>query len=182
MTIWVLLLRGVNVAGANRLPMAEFRALLGELGCGDVQTYIQSGNAVFQSDQPKAELESRIAEGIARRFGFRPALFLLRQAQIDAALAANPFPQGAEDPKAVHLFFLAHPAPDSDLTALDALATGGEAFVLTDAAFYLYAPNGIGRSALADKLPRLLKAPHTARNLRSVQAIAALARTLTPGG
>ena len=58
MGLWIALLRGVNVSGAGKLPMAEFRALLGGLGLGEVRTYIQSGNAVFESDRPAAELEA----------------------------------------------------------------------------------------------------------------------------
>ncbi|HLQ17746.1 MAG TPA: DUF1697 domain-containing protein, partial [Tabrizicola sp.] len=60
MGVRVALLRGVNVSGAGKLPMAEFREVLVGLGLGAVRTYIQSGNAVFESDRPAAELEAAI--------------------------------------------------------------------------------------------------------------------------
>jgi len=105
-------------------------------------------------------------------------VFLRDVGQMAAALAANPFAQGADDPRSVHLFFLAAPAPDTDLVALKALATQGEAFHLGETVFYLHTPEGIGRSALAGKLQRYLKVPMTARNLRSVAALAELARQM----
>ena len=178
MTVWVLMLRGVNVGGAGRLPMAAFRDMLRGLGLADVQTYIQSGNAVFRSDLPAAELEAAIGAGIEASFGFRPALFLREARQLAAALAENPFPEAAETPKSLHLFFLATAAPGADLAALAALAAPSEAFHLSDTVFYLHAPEGIGRSALAERLPRHLKVPMTARNLRTVAALADMARQL----
>ncbi|MDP3860829.1 MAG: DUF1697 domain-containing protein [Phaeovulum sp.] len=178
MTIWVLLLRGVNVGGTGRLPMAALRALLGRLGCTQVETYIQSGNAVFRSDRAAGDLAAAVGAAIAAEFGFRPAVILREAGQIAATLAANPFPQGAENPKSVHFFFLAEPARGADIGALDALAARGEAFHLTDAVFYLFAPEGVGHSALADRAPRVLGVPVTARNLRTVAALDDMARRL----
>ena len=77
MTVWVLMLRGVNVGGAGRLPMADLRALLTRLGCEAVETYIQSGNAVFRFAGDAAVLaEADCARALPKRFGFRPAVFL----------------------------------------------------------------------------------------------------------
>lgn len=177
--VTILLLRGVNVSGANRLPMAEFRDMLAGLGCRDVRTYIQSGNAVFRGPAPGRDA---IAAAMQARFGFAPPLFLLDLDRYEAILRANPYAaQGAEDGARVHIFFLAEPAPDTDLAALRALAVGGEAVTLTDAALYLLAPNGIGRSVLASKIERMVPVKTTARNQRSAEAIAALARGIAAG-
>lgn len=178
MAVYVLLLRGVNVGGAGRLPMAGLRALLGRLGCEAVETYIQSGNAVFRSARSAGELAKAIGEGVAEGFGFRPVVKMLEAGQVMAVLAANPFAVAADDPKTPHVFFLARPAPGADLAVLAALAARGEAFHLTEAAFYLDAPEGIGRSALAARVERLLGVPTTARNLRTVAALADMARAL----
>lgn len=172
----ILLLRGVNVGGAGKLPMAGFRAMLEGMGCNDVRTYIQSGNAVLRSPLSDAELADAVACGIERGFGFRPALVLvLSPATLDAVIATNPFATAGQAGDRLHVFFLAEPAPGTDLDALRALAAPDEEFALTDAAFYLKAPSGIGRSVLVERLPRFLKAPMTARNLRSVMAIRDLA-------
>jgi len=78
----------------------------------------------------------------------------------------------------VHIFFLAAPAAAAEVAAAAALATGGEALKQTDAAIYMLAPNGIGRSVLADKLERLVKVDKTSRNHGSAMSISALARTI----
>ncbi len=177
--IKVLLLRGVNVAGANRLPMPEFRQMLLEQGLAQIHTHIQSGNAVFL-DTGVAQIETKIAAAMKDRFGFAPTMFLLGLKAYDAILAANPYHQhGVADGSKVHIFFLARPLPTADHPALTALAGPGESIKITDAAIYLNAPNGIGRSALATKLGQGLKVAATERNQTSAAAIAALARTIT---
>ena len=176
--IKVLLLRGVNVAGANRLPMPEFRQMLLEQGLAQVHIHIQSGNAVFL-DTGVADVEAKISAAMKDRFGFAPTMFLLDLAAYDAVLAANPYhQQGVVDGAKVHIFFLGKPLPTADQAALTGLVGAGESFKITDAAIYLNAPNGIGRSALATKLSQSLKVPVTARNHTSATAIAALARTI----
>lgn len=168
----VLLLRGVNVGGANRLPMPEFRALLEELGLTRVETHLQSGNAVFD-DTGVTDLEARLATAMRQRFGFAPAQLTLDAKTHAAIVAACPYKaEGIADPTSVHIWYLASPAKP-DQAALRAVATT-ERFTLTDRALYLHAPGGIGRSALVDRLDRALGVTCTARNWRSVQAIAAL--------
>jgi uncharacterized protein (DUF1697 family) len=173
----ILLLRGVNVGGANRLPMADFRALLAGLGLGNPRTLIASGNAVFDApDQPDLDLADRIAAALATRFGFRPDLFLYPPQTFATILAANPFgPEAETDGAKVHAYFLAAPTTlDTDKTA--ALATT-ERWHLTPATLYLHTPDGLGRSKLAERLPRLLNTPSTARNWNTVTALANLAAT-----
>lgn len=170
--IKVLLLRGVNVAGANRLPMPEFRALLEELGLTRVETHLQSGNAVFD-DPGVADLEAKVASDMRLRFGFAPAQIYLDAATHAQIVAACPYKaEAAADPTSVHVWYLATPAKP-DLAALKALAQN-ERFTLTDRALYLHAPDGIGRSPLVDRLDRALGVSCTSRNWRSVQAIAGL--------
>lgn len=170
--IKVLLLRGVNVAGANRLPMPEFRALLEELGLRGVQTHLQSGNAVFD-DPGVVDLEAKITAAMRTRFGFAPTMFFLDAATHAAIVKACPFKiEGAADPTSVHVWYPAAPVT-ADIGFLKGLAQT-ERFTLTQNALYLHAPDGIGRSALVDRLERALGVPCTARNWRSVEAIAAL--------
>lgn len=172
MGTWVALLRGVNVSGAGKLPMAEFRELLSGLGLGAVRTYIQSGNAVFESDRATAELEAIIRDAVVGRFGFAPETFVLSAKELAAALTEHPF--AAADPKLVHVCFLREtPAPDE--TTLRALAQSGDGWHIGPRRFTLHTPGGYGRSKLAERLPRLLPQPMTARNLRTVAALHAMA-------
>jgi uncharacterized protein (DUF1697 family) len=173
MGVRVALLRGVNVSGAGKLPMAEFREMLAGIGLGRVETYIQSGNAVFDSDLAAEALEAMIREAVNARFGFAPDTFVLTAEEISAALTDHPF-AGAE-PKLVHVVFLrATPAPDA--AALRALAQPGDGWHIGPRRFTLHTPGGFGTSKLAEKLPRLLPAPITARNLRTVAELDRMAR------
>jgi uncharacterized protein (DUF1697 family) len=172
MTVRVALLRGVNVAGAGTLPMAEFRAMLEGQGFGGVRTYIQSGNVVFESDLPAADLEAMIRDGVAAEFGFAPEVFVLTAEELASALTDHPF--AGADAKLVHVGFLREtPAPDE--IALRALALPGDGWHVGPRRFTLSTPGGYGNSKLAEKLPRLLPQPMTARNLRTLAALHGMA-------
>lgn len=174
----VLLLRGVNVSGANRLPMPEFRAMLGDLGLRDVGTHIQSGNAVY-TDPGVDGVAAKVGAAMLARFGFSPALFILGLAQFKAVLAANPYrKQGQADGSKVHVFFLAAPAKGTDLAGMTAVKATDEAFTLTEGALYLNAPSGIGRSVLVDKLEKFITVPMTSRNQRSCETILTMAEAI----
>jgi uncharacterized protein (DUF1697 family) len=176
--IKVLLLRGVNVGGANRLPMPEFRQMLVELGLSHVQTHIQSGNVVFVDPGIK-DLAAVIAAGMRDRFGFAPKMFLMSLAAFEAVLAANPYADAARANGAlVHIFFLDAPFAAEDVKSLTALAARDEEITFGKQAVYLNAPSGIGRSHLAEKLSATQKLAVTARNTNSAVAIAALAHTI----
>lgn len=168
MGVRVALLRGVNVGGAGKLPMAGFRAVLAGLGLGAVRTYIQSGNAVFESDRPAADLEAAIRDGVAARSGFAPECFVLTAEGLAAALTGHPF--GGADPRFVHVCFLRE-TPVVDEAALRALALPGDGWHVGPCRFTLHTPGGYGTSKLAEKLPRLLPQPMTARNLRTIAAL-----------
>lgn len=175
MTVRIALLRGVNVSGSGKLPMAGLRDMLAGMGLEDVRTYIQSGNAVFRSDQSAGTLEAMIREGISGRFGFAPETFVLTAAEIAEALLDHPFAEAER--KAVHVVFLREtPAPEE--AALRALAQPGDGWHIAPRRFTLHTPGGFGTSKLAEKLPRLLPAPMTARNLRTLAELDRMARDL----
>ncbi len=170
MGIWVALLRGVNVSGKGKLPIADFRDLLSGLGLGDVRTFIQSGNAVFASEHDAPTLEVMIRTAVSARFGFAPETFVLTAREISEALSDHPFQTA--DPARVHVFFLRE-TPVAEEAVLRALALPGDGWHIGPRRFTLHTPEGIGRSKLAANLP--LPAPVTARNLRTIAALAALA-------
>ncbi len=171
MTVYVALLRGINVGGNNILPMKEFRDLLASLGCDDVATYIQSGNAVFKSSRTAPTLAKSIAESIESNYGFRPSVLVLTAKDFDAIAAANPYSVPADEANQVHILFLQKVALKANTARLKEIATASEKFVLTDQAFYLHAPDGIGRSRLAAGVEKCLGVPATGRNIRTVGKI-----------
>ena len=104
MTGYVVLLRGINVGGKNRVPMAELRALLEDLGYSDVSTYIASGNAVLRSDRPAAEIKARIEDALPRTFRLDSDLvsvLVLSNAELRAVVERKPKGFG-EQPDTYH--------------------------------------------------------------------------------
>ena len=180
--VWVALLRGINVGGSNRLPMAELRELFTKAGCADVRTYIQSGNVVFRAtDEEHEELAARLADEIEEARGFRPGILLLTRDDLDAAAEANPFPEAASEPKTLHLWFLAHEPADPDLDTLDDLRVATERYELHRSVLYLWAPDGFGRSKLAGRAERAVGVEATARNWRTVEKLRELASDAAAG-
>ncbi|MBX3013689.1 MAG: DUF1697 domain-containing protein [Caldilineaceae bacterium] len=179
MNTYIALLRGINVGGNNKLPMKALAALLEEMGLQQVKTYIQSGNVLFQSERTdKTTLGQEITAAIQKAHGFAPQVFLLDSHALAAAIAANPFPEGTAEPKSLHLFFLDGVPKQQGLATLDALKTPTERFALIDQVFYLHAPDGIGRSKLAESIGKGWGVSITARNWRTVSTVFAMAQAL----
>jgi uncharacterized protein (DUF1697 family) len=177
MKTYIALLRGINVVGNNPLPMKELVALLGDLGCRNVRTYIQSGNAVFHcSESDASRLPGKITAEVKKRRGFEPLVLLLTTEDLERALAANPFPEADSEPRSLHVYFMASLPAKPDLEALEKIRKESERFALKGSVFYLYAPEGIGRSKLAAKAERHLGVLMTGRNLRTVCKILAMAK------
>ncbi len=177
MVTTIALFRGINVGGKNILPMKDLRAGLESLGCEDVRTYIQSGNAVFRNSETAAPgLAERIRTAIHSSYGFEPAVLLVTADHLEEAMRSNPFPEGEADPSKLHLFFLGATPKEPDLDAIEGLRTESERFALVGEVAYLHAPDGIARSKLAARAERLLGVPATGRNWRSVTKILEMAR------
>ncbi len=176
----VALLRGINVGGRNKLPMKELRSILSKLGHETVKTYIQSGNAVFRSDRSDlTEIGVEIGQAITQHFGFTPQVMVIGLDMLEQAVAQNPYPEAAEYPKTLHLYFLEKTATQPNLAQLTERQKESEHFSLIGRVFYLHAPEGIGRSKLAERVEKSLGVATTARNWRSVQKILDLAREIT---
>lgn len=179
MYAWIALFRGINVGGRNVLPMRDLVALLEGLGCADVKTYIQSGNAVFRStESDAAALGDSIADAVSKAFDFRPSVIALNAEAFRQAVQSNPFPDAVADPRSLHLFFLSRPAGNPDMEDLAAAKAETESFVLTENVFYLHAPDGIGRSRLVQRAERLIGVDVTARNWNTVTKILELVENL----
>jgi uncharacterized protein (DUF1697 family) len=161
--------------------MKELSALLEDLGCRDVRTYIQSGNVVLQSNKKASDLAVGIPKAVERQRGFSPSVLLLGLAELEAAIAGNPFPDAEADPAGLHYGFLSDVPSNPDLKKLESLRAKSERFRLVKKVFYLHAPDGVGRSKLAANSERLLGVPMTDRNWRTVGKIRDMARAHATG-
>lgn len=173
MTTFVALLRAVNVSGQNKIPMAELRRALGGLGLTGVETYMQSGNVVFdaQGDDP-AEHAAAIHGLIEREFGHDVRVLVLTAAELAQVAAGNPFLADRADEKFLHATFLDVPVPEAAFAGLDLPAQEGERAERAGAVIYLYLPHGYGRTKLNNAyFERALGTPATTRNWRTVLAL-----------
>jgi uncharacterized protein (DUF1697 family) len=169
MKTYIALLRGINVGGAGKLPMKELVSILESLGCCEVRTYIQSGNAVFvHKDAVAAELAGRLKAAIQKKHGFAPHVQILDAKALKRIVTGNPFPAATADPKTLHVFFLDAKPAKAKLQVLAELLGPTEQCELRGTIFYLYAPDGIGRSKLAANVERKLEVTATSRNWRTV--------------
>ena len=162
---YVVLLRGINVGGKNLLPMKTLSALLSDHGFQAVKTYIQSGNIVLKAHtNPGASIAMLIEE----HFGFTPEIMALSQESFHTAVKNNPY--SAYEGKYVHTYFC-QSLPTIDHDKLTKLASNTEQYQLIDKVFYLYAPDGIGRSKLVAKIEQCLAVPATGRNLNTINKL-----------
>lgn len=173
---YIALLRGINVGSHNRIKMGDLRQLLESLGLKKVQTYLASGNIVFETDKDsKVELAETISTSIETSHGFKPAILLLTFKELQQATKTNPFPKATSEPKYLHFGFLASKPKDPDIQKLENLKKENERFELNGKVFYLHAPDGVGRSKLAANSEKALGVPMTDRNFRTVTKIIKLA-------
>ena len=177
MNTYVALIRGINLAGHNKLPMASLRSLLEQDGCVDVRTYIQSGNAIFRTRiSDPARVSKRLTAAISKCHGFEPRALVLTLDELKAAVAANPFPQADANPKSVHVFFLSDTPTRPDFAKMEAIKSASERYALKHRAFYLHTPDGFGTSKLAERAEKALGVAATARNWRTVTTLIDMAR------
>ena len=174
MNTYIALFRGINVGGNNIIKMKDLVDLLEGVGAKQVKTYIQSGNVVLQSTQEPSQLSEKISQAIQQRFGFSPQVLLLTQPEFEEAIHNNPYPQAGSLPKTLHLGFLVHEPQNPKLNELEQLKSSGEEFLLKGKVFYLHAPEGIGRSKLAEKIEKHLGVPMTMRNWNTVMNLSDL--------
>ena len=174
MVTYIALLRAVNVGGYGKLSMAEFRKLLEGLGFKNVQTYIQSGNAVFDATGPARKVCAAIVAGLEKLMGARVDVMIRTHDDLTRLIAANPFAQeAAEDGARVAVSFLAGPASAAAAPAFQAIADKypqhRNRYHLAGEHIYFHFPAGFAENKFAGKaLERAIGFPGTARNWNTV--------------
>lgn len=177
-SVQIALLRGVMPTGKNRVPMAELRALLADLGLEGVRTYIQSGNAVFRTHGPVgAELEALLEDAIAERIGPRLDVMVRNLGWWDGAMAANPYPEvAAERPAKLLMTVLKRTPDDGGARAFEALAEPPDrARVIGDVAWLVFTDAGSLKRFTPAGYRRTVGCTGTARNWNTVVRLRAIA-------
>ena len=174
MTTYIALFRGINVGGKNILPMKNLVKILESTGCVEVQTYLQSGNAIFKRNGNRiSELKTQLRLRIKKLYGFEPEILILDLAEFKTAIDNNPF--DTQDGNTLHFFFLDSQPKYPNVDKLIAIKSKSEEFKLLKKVFYLFAPEGFGRSKLAAQAEKCLGVSSTARNRNTVSKLVELA-------
>ncbi len=174
MPTYVALLRAVNVGGTGKLRMEDLREMLNGLGYTRVETYIQSGNAVFNADGTPASVARKVASALEELMGTPVGLVVRTHDELTRVIAKNPFAvEAAANGARVHAGFLAAPAPVIAAASLQKIAAQDparrERFHLSGDTLYLHFPEGAADTKLSGKpLDRALGVMATVRNWNTV--------------
>jgi uncharacterized protein (DUF1697 family) len=174
---YIALLRGINVSGQNAIRMPALRDSMARLGFQNVQTYLQSGNIVFQAPPTdESTLATAIMTEIRKDFGHEVPVLVLSAKTLASIANANPLrPKAGNEAALFHCTFLFQPVTPAAFLALQLPATAGERAVLHDGTVLLHCPQGYGRTKLNNSyFECALGVTATTRNWRTVLALQAL--------
>ncbi len=160
MTRYIALLRAVNVGGTGKLPMAELKAMCTELGFSRIETYIASGNVVFDSSLTPSAAQARLEKRLLEYAGKPMGVFMRTAPELQSVLAGNPFKEN--DPRQVYAFFLNDMPPATFLDGVRGQAD--EETGVGQREIYVYYPQGMGQSKLQIPAVQL----GTARNINTI--------------
>jgi len=169
---FIALLRGINVSGQKKIKMAELRIVLEGAGLKNVQTYIQSGNIVFDIDETgKDNLQDTITKAIQRNFGFNVPTLVMQKKNVKQILEANPFANEDEENK-LYYVLLKNPPKKELIKQFEQLRFENEDFHITDTCVYLLCKNGYGRAKLNNNLiEKKLRVEATTRNQKTMKKL-----------
>ena len=172
----IVLLRGVNLAGRNRVSMPQLREALEEAGFEDVTTYVQSGNVVLSSSKSAKRVRSDVEHLLADRFDLDVSVIVRSRAELARVVERDALGRVAKNPKLYQVTFL-ESAPGAELMRkLEAAAAGRERVLSAGRELYAWHPDGVGRSKLAALMAgKGLGVTATARNWTTVTKLLELA-------
>jgi uncharacterized protein (DUF1697 family) len=171
MKTYIVLLRGVMPSGKNRVPMAQLREILTEAGFGNVRTYIQSGNALVDSELSAKEVEAQVHDLIKKYIGADLAVVARTKSQLQKVLDENPFKSGHDISR---VFFVLFAEPPSSQKVKELLANdySPEKLLITKNAAYMFIPGTYGRNTLSGGfLEKKLGIPATMRNFNTTSKL-----------
>jgi len=174
MSIYISLLRGINVGGSKRLPMGTLRGIYVAMGFTNIRTYLQSGNVVFESQEDdRSRLVSQIESHIEQTCGFHVEVFIRQAHDMLGILSNNPFLNNRnEDTSKLYVSFLYQPPVEAAWSRLTVPPNTTDEFAIGEMAIYLFLPNFYGKARLtSDFFEKRLGVATTARNWNTVNAI-----------
>lgn len=174
MSVYIALLRGINVSGQKKIKMVDLRAHLAELPFENIQTYIQSGNIIFEHlPADHAVLEQMIHDKIQEKYGFDVPVLIKTAEELNHVLTHVPFEEEIEsEPKKIYFTFLDEEASPDRIETLAEVNYHPEKYVIEGKNIYFYSPTGYGRAKMSNNFfEKKLKVSATTRNLRTTRIL-----------
>lgn len=167
---YVALLRGINVGGKNKLPMADLVAMFIDAGCTGVRSYIQSGNVIFKASKSVAlKVPAFVAARIEQQFGFKTRLVLRTVEQMRDVVRNNPLRAEGVDETLLSVMFLADMPDPRHVEGLDPQRSAPDSYVVLGDAIFAHTPTGLAKTKLTNAyFDSRLKTICTGRNWRTV--------------
>lgn len=174
MPTYISILRGINVSGQKKIKMVNLKNLYESLGFENVQTYIQSGNVVFEHKETTATaLQKIIFDAIQKHYGFEVPNLVLSPTEIETALKKNPF----KDIDKMYFTFLEETPSKENIEKLYTYSFDEEYYELIDKVIYFHCPNGAGKAKMSNNFfENKLKVMATSRNLNTTKKLLEMAK------
>lgn len=184
MTIYIALLRGINVGGKNIIKMVDLKRVFETMGLCDVRTYIQSGNVLFKSNEEEETLRKKIENSIESAFGFSVAVILRTAAEFERIRENCPFSEEAiseaessSEGESLYVCLLTHAPLQEKIEHLNAYRSEDDEYKVEGREVYLLFRHSIRKSKLASNLHKL-DVPATVRNWKTINKLAMLAKAM----
>lgn len=184
MTIYIALLRGINVGGKNMIKMGELKRTLEAMGLSRVQTYIQSGNVLFESEEEEEPLRKRIEQEIEVAFGLSITVVLRRSEELKRVAMHCPFSaeevsraEASSKGETLYVSFLLKEPSLEGIERLRAVKSEGDKYQIEGRDVFLLFRQSIRKSKLANSLEKL-DVPATVRNWKTINKLVALASAM----
>ncbi|MCJ7447547.1 MAG: DUF1697 domain-containing protein [Bacteroidales bacterium] len=177
----VSFLRGVNMAGHNKIKMTDLIVLFKKLGFKDAETYIQSGNVIFSKPVglTTKEIASKIEGAINRKFGYSIAAIVRTEKELRKAVAVNPFLSEKDfDPAKMAVLFLAEEPSSDQIARVAKVDYPPDKFRISGSEIYIYCPNGFGKTKIyTGFFENKMKVVGTGRNWKTINTLLKLLKT-----
>lgn len=182
MKTYVAILRGINVSGKNKILMADLKILFEKLSLQNVQTYIQSGNVIFNSVEKitDSEIAKRIEKAIDETWNFKVPVIVFTADELKTAIENNPFvSENNIDKDKLHVTFLSEKPASEELRKIEGFDFSPDRFIIKAKQVYLYIPGSYGETKLSNKFfENRLKVTATTRNWKTVNKLLEIASSI----
>jgi uncharacterized protein (DUF1697 family) len=174
---YITMLRGINVSGQKIIKMERLRAMFEGMGFGSVKTYVQSGNVIFETNEPAASLSPKIQKRILKDFGFEVTVLTKSAKEMADIVKRNPFVKDkAIDQTRLYVTFLSDDPPKNALELIQPLAAVEEQIRIAGRAVYLYCPNSYGNTKLSNNaIEKKFSCGATTRNWNTTKTLLEMA-------